>query len=812
MNERPSVRFRTARRAARDRIASAPPLRILAALALAAVAVGCSDDDPSPAGLDGPTDDELRQTLGVTTFGEIPYPADNPFDPERVELGRLLFFDPILSGEGDVACGTCHLPQFAFTDHRQFAVGVGGAGLGPERSEGSSRTSGEPVPPTRRNTTTVLNTGMHHGPGGSPSAEAPLFWDGRVDGLEEQALQPLLVREEMRGDTLQGSDEAVIDSLVARLRHLPAYVERFSRAFSDEARSGFDPEVVTPSTLARALAAYQRELVTRSSPFDRWVEGEDGALSDVQKQGMELFFGRAQCFVCHDAPLFGSFGFFVTGVPHAGRGGDVVPGDDVGREEHTRSPADRHAFRVPSLRNAALTAPYMHSGVFQTLDEVVSFYDQGARPRHPDVSDDEVTGAVREPLGLTAQERAALVAFMEGLTDPGDELPPELLVAPEAVPSGLSYTGESADFVVMASIAAGGEHTCAVSGRGSGVPNGTTYCWGRNDVGQLGIGTASADAARPLPARVAAPASGGLDADAGEVPFFYLTAGLKYTCGRSIHQELWCWGGGRVGGGNLRPARVGNAANWHELDGGDDHACALDSRDRLFCWGANDHGQLGVGSRLPADEPIEVPGGPWSVVSAGARHTCALTGDGVAWCWGADDRGQLGDGAGGEGATRPVRVATELRFADISAGTDHTCAVDDQGGAWCWGANDHAQLARPGVLTGTEAPAAVEGPPALRSIAAGFDYTCAATAELKAWCWGANQEGQLGVDAVSAEPRAQPAPVATGRRFAELSAGTHHVCAIESARGWCWGANAWGQVGNGGTTANLVPGVVIGRP
>ena len=786
------------------------PARFVLWGALIVLLLACGEEPAGPDG-SGNRDGELRETLALETFGEIPYPPDNPFVPERVALGRLLFFDPVLSGEGDVACATCHLPQFTFTDARQFADGVGGAGLGPERSEGDSHVTGDPVPPTRRNTTTVLNTGMAHGVGGQPAPDAPLFWDGRAQGLEDQALKPLVVREEMRGDTLAGTDEEVLDSLVARLRQLPGYVESFSRAFPDEAATGFDPSTVTVRNLGRALAAYQRELVTREAPVDRWIQGEDDALTARQKDGMELFFTRAACFVCHADPLYGSFGFFVTGVPHDGRGGDVIPGDDVGREEQTGDPADRYAFRVPSLRNVALTAPYMHSGVFETLEEVVAFYNAGARPRHPGIADEDLTSAVRQPLGLTADEEAALVAFLEALTDPGDGLDPTLLEAPEAVPSGLSYTGESADFIVMASIATGGAHTCAVSGRGSGVPNGTVYCWGRNVEGQLGIGTTS-QSGRVLPARVRSPAPDGLESAEEEVPFFYLTAGLDYTCGRSIHQELYCWGGGPVGGGNLRPARVGDGRGWDLLDGGRGHVCAIDSGDRLHCWGANESGQVGVAGSASVGHPTQVSGGPWAQVSAGGHHTCALTVEGVVWCWGANESGQVGGGAPASGTSVPVAVAPERRFVDITTGDAHSCAVDEDGSAWCWGDNDRGQLGRSLLVVSSPDPGLVEGAPPFRSVGGGERHTCAATRDLVAWCWGDNRAGQLGLDGTEAAPRMSPVPVRTSHRFAELSGGTSHTCAIENARGWCWGGNGFGQVGNGTLSPNLVPGVVVGKP
>ena len=135
---------------------------------------------------------------------------------------------------------------------------------------------------------------------------------------------------------------------------------------------------IDSSTYGRAIAAFERELVTRNSPYDRYVMGDDNALSAMQQRGLELFFTKAKCAVCHNGPLFSDFRFVVQGVPQEGTGKSLLPGDDFGREEHTKNPVDRYAFRTPALRNVELTPPYMHDGVFETLEEVVHFYNDGA--------------------------------------------------------------------------------------------------------------------------------------------------------------------------------------------------------------------------------------------------------------------------------------------------------------------------------------------------------------------------------------------------------------------------------------------------
>jgi cytochrome c peroxidase len=309
-------------------------------------------------------------------------------------------------------------------------------GLGPARTVSTSAVSGLPIGLTPRNSPTVLNAGYNADSLGHPSHVGLQFWDGRAVGLEEQARGPIASRTEMAGDAY--APEVARDSVIARLRTIQEYVQRFRGAFPAEAASMPGSEIITMDSYGRALAAYQRELVTRNSAFDRYAAGDDDALTGQQKQGLELFFTTGRCGQCHSGSMFSDYSFRVIGVPQAGSGGAVLLGDDVGREEHTLRVEDRHAFRTPSLRNVELTAPYMHDGVFPTLEDVVRFYDAGAMPRHDAISGGALDSLVATGIGMSDAQVAAVVAFLRALTDPGTGLAPQLRTVPAAVPSGLT--------------------------------------------------------------------------------------------------------------------------------------------------------------------------------------------------------------------------------------------------------------------------------------------------------------------------------------------------------------------------------------
>lgn len=408
-------------------------VRGAACLLLALSVVACADHAGGPAA--PPEEPDLRERFDLRTLGPIPYPDDNQRVEDRIELGRLLFYDPVLAGEKDVSCGVCHHPSFHFADGRPLPVGSGGEGLGPDRDPGASSATGRRIPREPRNSPTVLNSAYNGVFGPEPRADGTMLWDARLRSLEGQPALPLQVRSEMLGDAYPA--DAAVDSVLARLRSIPGYVERFRAAFPDRPQ-GDPAAVVDSSTYVRAVAAFVRELAARHSDYDRYVRGEDGALTDRQKRGLELFFDEAGCARCHRGPMLSDFGMVVHGTPQIGPGKDLRPGDDLGRMEETRDPADRYAFRVPTLRNVALTAPYMHDGVFSSLEEVVRFYDRGARPRHERITDDMLDPALRSPLDLTEAEIEALVAFLHSLTDPGTALDPRLRSVPESVPSGLT--------------------------------------------------------------------------------------------------------------------------------------------------------------------------------------------------------------------------------------------------------------------------------------------------------------------------------------------------------------------------------------
>ncbi len=404
--------------------------------------VGCSNDDDNNT-VSSPV--SARDRFDLKPLGPIPYPANNPPIQERISLGKFLFYDPLLGGEKDASCATCHHPAFAFGDLRQFPVGVAGrGGLGPDRIRGNSSMSGDPVGFTPRNSPTVFNTAFNADETGEATHNGFFFWDGRVKSLEVQATKPITSRVEMRGDAYPGDDaEAAndaLDSVLARLRAVPEYIERFAVAFpveNAEWLGGQREHVIDSSTYGRAMAAYERELVTRNSAYDRYVAGDDNALNAAQLRGLELFFTKAKCAECHKGPMFSDYKFVVNGVPQEGPGKAVIPGDDCGREEFTLNTADRYAFRTPTLRNVELTPPYMHDGVFESLEQVMDFYNQSAFPRHPEVADGELPSELATPLNLSQDEMQDIIAFMKGLTDPGTELSPFLLTVPDRVPSGL---------------------------------------------------------------------------------------------------------------------------------------------------------------------------------------------------------------------------------------------------------------------------------------------------------------------------------------------------------------------------------------
>jgi cytochrome c peroxidase len=326
---------------------------------------------------------------------EIVQPPDNPTTPEKVELGRLLFFDPILSDDNTLSCAHCHHPHLGFSDGLPRSRGRGGVGAGRERTGGIELTRGAP---------SLWNTVYNH----------RQFWDGRAAHLEEQARMVITTPEEVNADPAE---------LVRELKAIPEY-----RALFDKAFGGKDGESITFKNITYAIAAFQRTLVSFNSRFDRYAAGDGSALSPQEKRGLKLFLSpKTRCNECHGIPTFANRDFKVIGVPNPNDGPADVAKPEAARG---RGGGPNGAFKIPTLRNIALTAPYMHNGVFETLEEVLDFYaGGGGRGLGLEVplQDDKI-----RKFTLTPQEKADLIAFLLALTD--ESAVPEI---PARVPSGL---------------------------------------------------------------------------------------------------------------------------------------------------------------------------------------------------------------------------------------------------------------------------------------------------------------------------------------------------------------------------------------
>ena len=289
-----------------------------------------------------------------------PIPLSNLETPAKVALGKKLFFDPKLSVNGAISCAFCHMPKVGYADPKPFSIGVGG------------KRGGRNAPP-------VLNAAYMN----------LQFWDGRAGSLEEQALGPLTNPVEMANPNTQ--------AVVERLRKIPYYHQTFQDVFGGD---------VSSDSIAEAIAAYERTLVTPNSPYDKFLMGNKSALSSKQMKGLVLFKGKARCVLCHSGALLSDQVYHNLGVPQTG----PLPAD-VGRYAVTHNPRDKGKFRTPSLRNIALTAPYMHDGVFKTLGQVVDFYNKGGG-RSPYATKD----ILLVPLHLSITEKKELIAFLQALT------------------------------------------------------------------------------------------------------------------------------------------------------------------------------------------------------------------------------------------------------------------------------------------------------------------------------------------------------------------------------------------------------------
>ena len=354
-----------------------------------------------------------------TTVGDLPKalssikaPADNPLTTAKINLGRFLFWDPILSGNKDVACVTCHHPNFGYAENLDISIGSNGAGLGNLRHFLSPNT----IAFVKRNSHSVLNTafnGMDENGFYDPS-NAPMFWDKRKKSLELQSLEPIKSLEEMRGRNF--TDSTALDSVVARIKNIAQYRQLFALAFGSEL-------TVNAENIGKAIASFERTLTASNSPFDRYKNGETTAMTTTQINGMQAF-KNAGCDNCHKGAMFSDYELHVLSVPDNSK----LTATDNGANS-------TYAFRTPSLRNLTFTAPYMHSGRFTSLDQVVDFYDDIAdgRSQNSNVRTSQIDPKIRQ---LRVQNRQQIVEFLKALSDGNYDK-----TIPTSVPSQLSVGG-----------------------------------------------------------------------------------------------------------------------------------------------------------------------------------------------------------------------------------------------------------------------------------------------------------------------------------------------------------------------------------
>jgi cytochrome c peroxidase len=285
---------------------------------------------------------------------QIPFPANNPYTPEKAALGKALFFEPRLSGAENMACATCHNPSFGWEGASKTAVGAQNTRLA-------------------RQAPTVLNVAWVH----------PFFWDGRAETAEAQAKGPIEAPGEMN---------MPLGDACSRLTAIPAYKDWFEKIFPGES--------VTPNNIAKAIATFERTVTASYAPFDAWIDGDESAISASAKRGFKLLVGKAKCAGCHTGWNFTDNKFHDIGTTTT----------DIGRAKiDPKDPEAMFAFKTPSLRDTAQRAPYMHNGEFATLDDVMRHYETGGIDR-PSRS------PLMQRIDLSENEISDIITFMKSLT------------------------------------------------------------------------------------------------------------------------------------------------------------------------------------------------------------------------------------------------------------------------------------------------------------------------------------------------------------------------------------------------------------
>jgi cytochrome c peroxidase len=285
------------------------------------------------------------------------HPSDNTWSKDKEVLGKMLYFDPRLSGSNWISCATCHNPGLGWSDGLPRTIGDGQKELG-------------------RHSPTIINSGYFE----------IQMWDGRKKSLEDQAKGPIAASVEMNQD---------YDELIRELKALPGYVSRFDKVFGKNA--------LTIDNIAKAIATFERSVISKNAPYDKYWAGDKSAMSASAVNGMNVFFGKAKCSICHNGPVFTDSGFHNIGVKPAG-----PLKVDLGRYNESKDDFDKGAFKTPGLRDITKSAPYMHNGTEATLQDVIEFYDRGGDAK-------ENVSPFITPLGLSKQEKKDLLEFMKAL-------------------------------------------------------------------------------------------------------------------------------------------------------------------------------------------------------------------------------------------------------------------------------------------------------------------------------------------------------------------------------------------------------------
>ncbi|MCX6375656.1 MAG: cytochrome-c peroxidase [Armatimonadetes bacterium] len=305
---------------------------------------------------------------------QVPVPFDNPQTDAKIRLGEQLYFDGRLSSDGTISCASCHRPDKGWADTEPVSEGV------------AHKKGG-------RNSPTIINAAY----------TIPQFWDGRALHLEKQAVGPVQNPIEM---------DLTVQELEFRLNHIPGYVRQFRDVF------GAKPNI---DLLAKAIASFERTIISNDSPYDRYIQGDRCAMTKEAVEGMEIFNGKGHCTVCHSGPNFTDSRFHNLGV---GYDPTCKTFADVGRYAVTKNCRDMGAFKTPGLRDVACTPPYLHDGSECTLMDVINLYDRGGNPN-------PYLDPAMLPLGLSEMEKCALVEYLKALSGPYPVMKPPPLPNPK---------------------------------------------------------------------------------------------------------------------------------------------------------------------------------------------------------------------------------------------------------------------------------------------------------------------------------------------------------------------------------------------